>query len=358
VKQTSSPDGFLRYLLEAGSTHELAVRLVRAYQRDRWRLSPRRRLGAVDRVPLDRPLFLLGTQGSGGTLVGRCLRRNPTVVTVSGGWRQWTGTDEIGIVPSRMRRLPPSLWGSSHRSDIADPLLGTRHASAFACAELLPRYRATATDARPDDGDRFTRLLREHISVYADDPARARFLDKTHAYTVKLPLLASILERFRPVFLLVLRNPFSTCTWAVDRKPPSFQSPLSYEERLQLIADHWANAHRLALEDAATVPGIAVVRFEDFLAGPEKVVRAVCEFAELDFDPGMVPGPGQRLPWATLAGDRKWYPLYGDDRLARVTAESAAVIEARCGELAARFGYSAQGAESRSDPLEVLSARV
>lgn len=340
--------GFVRYLLD-GDARTGLVKIARIYYRDRWRVSQRRLGDRVDHVALDRPIFILGTQGSGGTLVGRCLRRNAAVVTVSGGSEHWTGTDELGIVRSRMARLPPMLWGSSHRLDIASEALGTHHSSVFACDELLPLYRATSEDARPDDAARFMRLLREHLAVYRG----TRFLDKTHSYTVKMPLIAALLEESRPLFVLVVRNPYGACPSAVERKPPSFAPEVAAERRLALVAEHWANAHRIALDDESSTGGLAVVRFEDFLADPGGVVQSLCSYVGLDYSPDMVPRPGQTMPWATLPTDRKWYPLYADDRLERVTSEQLTIVEERCAEIALRFGYRPDGHDVRESPVEI-----
>jgi hypothetical protein len=334
------------------------IKAARALYRDRWRFSPRRFGTAVDDVPIDRPIFLLGTQGSGATLIGRCLRRNPTVVTVSGGWENWTGTDELGIVRNRMARLPRALWGSSLRSDIADGTFGDGHSGVFASDELLPAYRATADDADIDQAARFRRLIREHLAVFAPNPMRARFLDKTHAYTVKLPYLAAVLEGTRPLFVLVSRNPYGSCPWMLERKPPSFRRTLGYEEKLDIVARHWANAHRLVLEDAAEVGDVAVVRFEDFLDDPETTVVALTSYLGLDYAPGMVPAPGQQLPRAALPSDRKWYPLYSDDRLEQTTAGQRAIVDEHCRDLAARFGYHDAGREERDGPIELLVGRA
>src|SRR2546423_12372195 len=155
----------LGYLFSRGgdrnetASREIAVKAVRLYHHHRWQCSPRRLL--ADAVPLDRPIFLLGLPGSGATLIGRCLRRNRRVVTTSGNSDYWTGTDELGIVRRRMRRLPPALRGNWSRRDIEHPLFGAWH--LFGCDELLPNYRGRASDATPDDAARFRRLLREQI---------------------------------------------------------------------------------------------------------------------------------------------------------------------------------------------------
>lgn len=346
--------GFVRYLTSGDGASPL-VKVARIYYRDRWRVSPRRLGRRVDRVRLDRPIFILGTQGSGGTLVGRCLRRNPAVVTVSGGSEHWTGTDELAIVRSRMRRLPRSLWGSSHRYDIPSDTFGTHHSSAFASDELLPHYRATADDAQPGDAARFQRLLREHLAVYGRG-GDARFLDKTHSYTVKMALIAALLEDADPLFVLVVRNPYGACPSAVARKPPSFAASVTAERRLELVAEHWANAHRIALEDAERVGRTAVVRFEDFLADPEAVVRELCSFAGLEYRPAMVPRAGDSMPWATLPTDRKWWPLYPDDRLERITPEQLEIVAERCAEIASRLGYRPDGRDVRESPVELTTS--
>jgi len=322
----------------------VAIKAARLYHRDRWRVSPRRRLRWVDRVPLDRPIFFLGVQGAGETLIGRCLRRNRVVVSMSGNADHWTGIDELGIVRNRMARLPDSLLGCRHRRDLDHPVFGSEHNSAYASDALLPLYRSRPADVDEAAGRRFRRLLREHIAVYAHGPWRARFFDKTHTFTLKLPLLTAYLEGCNPYFVLVGRNPYSWCYRAVRRKPPSYRVVLSSAERLRHAAEHWANSYRIALEDAARLRApLAVVRLEDFVADAETTVRRLCDALELEFEPGMVPQPGQRLPFATLPGDRKWYPLVEDEWLGRVTDEGAAIVESVCEPLAEQLGYRRGG---------------
>jgi Sulfotransferase family len=335
----------LTYLLSpAGGTsgsraRDVAIKTIRVYRRDRWRYSLRRRLPAVDRVPLDRPIFFLGVQGAGETIVGRCLRRNDAVVSMSGSSSHWTGIDELGVVRNRMARLPRTLWGCKHRDDLEHPLFGPNHNSVYACDGLLPLYRRTAKDADEADGRRYRRLVREHLLVYARDPSRARFFDKTHTNTVKVPLLAAYLEGCDPFFVLVVRNPYSWCHRAVQRKRPSYRVALAPEQELRLAAEHWANSYRIALEDARHVPNVTTVRFEDFVADPDSVVRRLCDFLGLDFDPAMVPRPGQRFPFATLPGDRKWYPLFPDPWFTEVTEQEAAIVAEVCEPLASDLGY-------------------
>jgi hypothetical protein len=341
----AGPLAGLGYLLSAaGGTsgsraRDVAIKAIRLYRRDRWRYSLRRRLRAVDHVPLDRPIFFLGVQGGGETIIGRCLRRNDAVVSMSGNSGYWTGIDELGVVRNRMAHLPSALWGCKFRNDLEHPLFGPNHNSVYACDALLPFYRRTAEDAEEADGRRFRRLLREHLAVYARDPSRARFFDKTHTNTLKLPLLAAYLEGCDPFFVLVVRNPYSWCYRAVRRKRPAHRVAHSPEQELRLAAEHWSNSYRIALDDTRHVPNVTVVRFEDFVADPAAVVRRLCAFVGLEFDAAMVPQPGHRFPFATLPADRKWYPLFPDPWLEKVGGREPAVIASVCEPLAIELGY-------------------
>lgn len=332
----------------------VAVRLERLRRRDRWRYSPRRRLRSVQRIPLDRPIFMLGLQGGGTTLVTRCLLRHPSAVSMSGNSSYWVATDELGFVRNRMAALPRSLWGSSHRDDLPHPIFGTDHRSVWACDELLPAYRRTANDATPADAAQFRQLLREHVAVYARDRHSARFVDKTHANAVRIPYLDALLDGQQPFFVLVLRNPYAICPRALRRKPPSWRTPLPYERQLTLAAQHWENLTRLALEDGRRTDRFGAIRFEDFLRNPEAVVQAICELVGLSYRPELVPRPGDSRPFATLPTDTKWYPLREDSW--EVSEEEIAIVAARCGRLATRLGYSPVPELAQPEPDLLLDA--
>jgi Sulfotransferase family len=345
----------LRYLFsaEAGgrpSLRTIAVRVERLRRRDRWRYSPRRRLRSVDRIELDRPIFMLGLQGGGTTLVTRCLLRHPCAVSASGDCSYWVATNELGFIRNRMAVLPASLWGSSHRADLNHPVFGTEHASVWACDELLPAYRRGAGEATAADSERFKRVLREHIAVYARDEHAARFVDKTHTNTVKIPYIEALLDGCDPLYVLVVRDPYALCPVAIRRKPPSWRTVPPFEQQVAVAAEHWHNAMRLALDDGERTGRFLAVRFEDFLRDPETVVRAIGAKVGLAYQPALVPRRGDRLPFATLPTDTKWYPLRTASPHARPTPEAIEIIDARCGVLARRLGYRPDGEPAPPEP--------
>jgi hypothetical protein len=199
------------------------------------------------------------------------------------------------------------------------------------------------------------RFLKEHLAVYARNPQDARFIDKTHTYTVKIPYLDRLLGGHEPHFVLVVRNPYTVCFRAVRRKPPSWRQNVPYEEQLRLVAQHWRNSTRLALEDGPRTGRFIGVRFEDFLQNPAAVVRAICESVDLSFDDDLVPQPGHVMPFATLPWDRKWYPLGRDEWRDKVGDTEVQMMDEVCGELTNELGY---GRLTDSEPQHPAMLRV
>ena len=114
---------------------------------------------------------------------------------------------------------------------------------------------------------------------------------------------------------------------------------LSFKERLEICAQHWVNSIRCALEDRDE--DMLVVRFEDLLQQPKRVLREICQHVELDFRQDMLPAPHQKIPFGSRFRDR-WYPLSLKRALhyvEKATPEELEVISAYCGALASELGY-------------------
>jgi len=337
VKRTF--DLLFRESATSGSrARDLAKRAAFLRQRERWLWSPRR-VRSLGEIPIDRPIFMLGVQGGGLTLIAHALQRHPDVVTMSGNAASWTALNELGVEPTRMRRLPPSLWGCKFRDDIEHPLFGNKHSNAYATDSLLGHYRRTAADATDAERTALERLLREHIAVYAREPRTARFLDKTQTYTVSVSFVDELLRPHDPRFLLIVRDPYTMAYRSVRKQPPSFRQAVPYEEQLRLAAEHWANSFRLAIEDGDQVERFHTVRFEDFTREPRRVLGEVCDFVELDFREDMLPQPHHRPPFNTWPGEDKWYPIREDPWRAQLSEREIAIVDETCRGLAERFGY-------------------
>ena len=309
-----------------------------------WRLHPRRLLQSTSRMPIDRPIFLLGVQGGGLTLVSRMLRRHPSVVSVTGNSSYWAGPDETQITMGSY--VPSELTGLHHKMP-AHPRFPRRD-WLYATDELLPKYRHTAADATERMAMRFQQAIRLAVAMHARDPHSARFVDKSQTFTVRLSLVARLLAEYRPRFVLVTRNPYAMCYRAAVVATPLSRLDLSLRERMELAAQHWANSYRCAIADGRAVPALTV-RFEDVLHRPEESLRAICSHVELDFRPSMLPAKGDRLPLGSTGssrGDAKWYPLRTDVNrryLGRLEDWMVTCVATFAGSLASRWGYTPDG---------------
>jgi len=313
------------------------------WKRNNWMMTPYSWFGKFEGVQIDRPIFLLGVQGGGLTLLSRMLRRNQQVVSVSGNHRYWSGADEMHTVLGPV--LPAELTGTRYKVPWPDhPLFKPPRSWSYACDELLPYYRKIAQDAKTEIKRVFERVIRMCIARHALDKTNARFVDKSQVYTIRVSLIRELLKEYEPKFVLVVNNPYAACYRAALGKAQDMErlkGKLSFKKRLEICAQHWANSIRCALEDREE--DMLVVRFEDLLGEQKQVLRQICEHVELDFQQEMLPALYHKIPFGSRFQDR-WYPLRPDRALHYIEMATTAELEmisARCGSLARELGYAA-----------------
>ncbi|MGY4706896.1 sulfotransferase family protein [Candidatus Bipolaricaulota sp. J31] len=311
------------------------------WKRNNWMLDPRSYFVRFKGIPIDRPIFLLGVQGGGLTLLSRMLRRHPQVVSVTGNYRYWSGADEMHTVFGPI--LPPELTGIRYKAPVPrHPVFKPPRSWTYACDELLPYYRKTEKDADERMKRRLERVIRYCIARYAPDRGKARFVDKSQVYTVRVSLIRKLLEEYNPRFVLVTVNPYAACYRAAAGKARDMErlkGKLSFEERLRICAQHWKNSYHCALEDRDE--DMLVVRLEDLLHEPATYLKKICEHVELEFSENMLPHPGDKIPLGSRFRDR-WYPLDPNRVLHYIEKASPGELELIhevCGDLAKEFGY-------------------
>lgn len=326
-------------------------RLYYLWKSYEWLVWPSIFLCGSSRAKIDRPVFLLGVQGGGLTLLARMLRRHPDVVSATGNNRYWAGADEMQNVFGLV--LPAQLTGIRYKPP-HHPVLTPPRSWTYACNELLPLYRNIALDADPSMAESFRKTISYCVRKFGLDPECARFVDKSQVFTVKVSLVNRLLDGCDPKFVLVTRDPYVSCYRAAIGKAGDMarlQDVLSYQERLKLCAEHWANSYNSALTDARTDNiRMLVVKFEDLLREPEKILRDVCNFAELSYSDDMIPQQYHRLPFGSIYGDR-WYPLRREVNMQyqnKIGPEEIGIIDRHCRELAEMFGYQSPSARSTS----------
>ena len=291
-------------------------------------------------LAIDRPIFLLGTQGGGLTLLGRILRRHPTLITTTGDCRYWAGPHEMHNVFRDI--LPRELtW---KRLDIPG-FDRHNHLWLYASDRLLPHYRADETAATDELSERLKVIIRKSLNMHGDTPdSGRRFLDKSQSYTVKLGLIHALLKDCSPRYVLILRNPYAMIWRAVTRVQSVMALPLEIEDSLEISIQHWRNSYLEALKYEHVVD-IGIWRFEDILNEPESRLKEICSHIEIEFLPQIMPGADDHIPFGSnydAFNRHKWYPIrkdVSDKYFEEIPDWAIRRISEACAPLIERFEY-------------------
>ncbi|GKY89233.1 sulfotransferase family protein [Sinisalibacter aestuarii] len=309
------------------------------YRSNAWRWSTAFRNGRE--VKIDRPIFLLGTQNGGLTLLSRILHRHPNAISVSGDHRYWAGEDEA---QNALSEILPEDFGWRRVDLPAFP--STNHGWVYGTDAFLPYYRRRASEVDPAVAMRYRRILQGIIRQHGGDRS-VRLIDKSQTLTVRVGAVQKALSESTPRFVLISRNPWAVIWSQATRNGVVRRLNLPVEDKVRLCAEHWSNSMRAALEDADADPGIRLRhwRFEALLDNPEQIVSEICNFCGLEYAHGILPAKKDRIHLGArydAYNKRKWYPLRPDvntQYLSEVSNEALKIVTKHCGELAERMGY-------------------
>jgi hypothetical protein len=199
--------------------------------------------------------------------------------------------------------------------------------------------------------------VRAFFGLYAESQGKPRWGDKTPEYVQSMRQIERALPEAR--FVHVIRDgrdvALSRTRWRlkrVGRKPP-----------VERLAKKWKKAITVARRQGSKVGHYVEVRYEDLIAETEPTLRRVCEFVELEFDPGMLryyEGAAERLAEIdhTLPEREDRTALAGEARLSKhemttkpperdrifawrgeMSEEDLATFEAEAGDLLAELDY-------------------
>lgn len=307
-----------------------------------WLVDPRTFLPDSS-TAIDRPIFLLGTQGGGLTLLSRMLRRHQSAVSAAGGPNYWTSADELQNVFGLV--LPAPLTGLRYKAP-PHPTLPAPRSWTFAARDLFDIYRRSAEDATPELAQSLKRIIRSNLRRHATRIDKARFIDKSQSYSVRAGLIWALLQEHNPIFVLMPRDPYVSVYRAATGKAADMKrlaTTLSHDERIDICAEHYANTMRAALEDADRhgFP-LMIMKFEALIAEPSAALQSVCDFCELSFSEDMLPAQHHRLPFGSRYRDR-WYPIKADVNAIyeeMIDDVTIARVNYYAADLLPRLGYS------------------
>jgi Sulfotransferase family len=266
------------------------------------------------------PLIVLGVSRSGTTLLRVILDRSPGLAI----------PDESFFLPLLARRHGRAIDAERFLDDVAR--IPTIRDWGLTVADIAPRVRSGMAT-----GDAIAAIFDAH----AARAGKPRWGDKTPMYMRHLSLLDELFPSAQYVHLIrdgrdaalsFLEMPEGTFTrtWAHPRTPAQFACLWRREVR-----DARALGRRVGLDRYLEV------RYEELVAEPEGIVRRICTFAEILFEPAMLDYVGavdvsakphqQRLLRPPTTGVRSWR-----DKMA---ATDVAAFESVAGDLLAELGY-------------------
>ena len=281
--------------------------------------------GALEAIPIDRPVFITGLARSGTTLLLDVLAGLPNVATHR--YRDFP----FLFVPVAWNRLQSRIGKSGppverpHRDGIRITKDSPEAFEEPIWAHFFPAihdprttHRLTATDRQP----RFDAFFRQHLQKLLLLRGGSRYVSKGNYNVTRIEYLADLLPDAR--FVVPVRHPVAQveslmrqhrlfCEYsAQDARVPQYlraaghyefgpqRVPVNiHEEDAREIADAWTSGadeigyavmwrsvymhvRSLRSMDAKLRGRIEFVRYEDLCRHPEKTLRRIAEFCELE----------------------------------------------------------------------------
>jgi Sulfotransferase family len=206
--------------------------------------------------------------------------------------------------------------------------------------------------------------VRTFYEAYMAQQGKPRWGEKTPTYVQRMPLIQGALPEAR--FVHVIRDGRDVALSVLDRTVRELTAAD--------VARRWQKKINKARTDAPRLRHYIEVRYEDLILDTEPVLRRVCEFIELDFDPAMLdyherssdrlgemaralPGDGRAQHLSVerrMATHAMTTKPPSADRVARwrtqMSGDDRGAFEAVAGDLLAELGYPVgEGAAERAE---------
>jgi hypothetical protein len=203
--------------------------------------------------------FVVGVGRSGTTLLRLMLDAHPELAV----------PPETHFIP----RLFKALDADASAADAVEFLRTKRRWPAFGVEPGALRERIEVTgEVTP------TTVTRAFFELYAESRGKPRWGDKTPPYVARMPRVQKVVPEAR--FVHLIRD-----GRAVSR---SLSRAHFGPDTLAGAAGQWARRVDRAQRTAAKLDHYLEVRYEELVADPEPVLRRICDFAELAWDPAML----------------------------------------------------------------------
>jgi len=215
--------------------------------------------------------FIVANPGSGTTLLRMMLDANSELAI----------PPETHFVPELIERAREIRRGAGRKptgEELAAVIAGHRRWDDFGLDRDQLAKRMSGV--RGEAGARGA--LRAFYSLYAERQGKSRWGDKTPGYLLSMARIARTLPEAR--FVHLVRDgrdvALSRRRWRRRAGAP--------ERTIADWAAQWARWIKVARRQSRRLDHYLEVSYEELVADTEQVLREVCEFADLDFEPDML----------------------------------------------------------------------
>jgi hypothetical protein len=219
----------------------------------------RRRLRGRTQPPAPAP-FVCGVTRSGTTLIRLMLDAHPELAIP--GETHW--------VPKLIKAAERA---KQSQEDYGDLIIDHKRWGDFHLDADELRERIRQVDP-PNAAD----VIRAFYLLYAEREGKTRYGDKTPGYVQEMPRIQRVLPEAR--FVHIIRDGRDV---ALSHLRMNW-GPETYAESARL----WRNRIRKARKQAPKIEHYMELQFEHLISDTEGVLRRVCDFVELGFDPAML----------------------------------------------------------------------
>jgi len=319
--------------------------VARRYRTRKIYLSPKILTHKLENIPINNPIFILGVQGGGLTILMKCLQRLDNTCFCHGNQLSWDAADNEMHVCIKDKTLPSELsfWQNQHYPETL-PSNFYRYWT-YATNEAIGTFRLDENSVTEKMTTDFQKMIKKIIRVHAREIETCRFIDKSQLYMVCVSAIAKLLEEAKPYFIVVGRNPLGSVprtarNYYLNPKKHGYQ--MDYLKAVRLCAEHWSNSYELALKDGKKIENFKVMKIEDFFDNPKAFLKQFCEFANLEFCEDMLPNANQQ-PTIFQQMRSRWYPMRKsttDGFRQSLNSEEKETILELCGEQMRALGYT------------------
>ncbi len=226
----------------------------------------------------NRLIFLLSMPRSGSTLFSLMLGSNPEVCCPPEPW--------IILLLAEYMNL----------GDVRNTPYGRNWAELAAMEFMLSserKQKGAISEAFKNAGEIFgmesvpaaRRLLEMAYKMQLDVSDKRVFVDKTPRYYAALDLIDQLFPKAKKIILL--RNPLDVYA-SYKMSWNNIEGIFTPDGVTVGTRDFCEGLFNLADYSTSKQDGLTVIRYEDLVREPEKTLRQVCEFANIDFSPAML----------------------------------------------------------------------